>query len=268
MRTSTFVLAAALGLAGSPVFGATNEIRATYDTYAAGMQVAQMEAGFGIGPWNYQVRMAYRTTGLVGLFYSGHQFSEADGSWGASGPAPRAFSGMGVWHGQDRVIQIDYQQGRPVVRSLVPPNDNEREPVPESVQTNSVDTLSALVELIRRVGETGRCEAKVRTFDGRRASDITATTVGQEVLEPTGRSSYSGPALRCDFVGQMVAGFMHQDRSPADRKPLHGSAWLARVVPDGPPVPVRMEFQTRWFGDATMYLTSISTGAQAVASVR
>lgn len=268
MRMLSAAITASLALVGSPALGATNEIRASYDTYATGMQVAQVEAGFGIGPWSYQVRLAYHTTGLVGFFYSGHQFSEADGSWDSRGPAPRAFSGMGVWHGQDRAIQIDYQGGRPVIRSLVPPNDNEREPVPESLQTNSIDSLSALVELIRRVGETGRCEAKVRTYDGRRASDITATTVGEEVLQPTSRSSYSGPALRCDFVGQMVAGFMHKDNSAADRKPLRGSAWLAKVVPDGPPVPVRMEFETRWFGEATMYLTSISTGAQAVASVR
>jgi hypothetical protein len=38
---------------------------------------------------------------------------------------------------------------------------------------------------------------------------------------------------------------------------MHGSAWLAPVVAGGPSLPVRMAFETRWFGDAIMYLTSI-----------
>ena len=34
-----------------------------------------------------------------------------------------------------------------------------------------------------------------------------------------------------------------------------GSAWMAPVLPGAPSLPVRIAFQTRWFGWATMYLT-------------
>ena len=47
----------------------------------------------------------------------------------------------------------------------------------------------------------------MRTFDGRRAVEIQARTVGEELLEPTDRSSFGGKALHCDFSGRMVSGF-------------------------------------------------------------
>lgn len=58
----------------------------------------------------------------------------------------------------------------------------------------------------------------------------------------------------------MVAGFRLGDDHARDSRPLRGSAWLAPVVSGGPPLPVRMSFETRWFGDATMYLTAAGAG--------
>lgn len=231
------------------------ELQTSYDMYAAGFHVAQMHASFGVGPRDYRVQLAYHTTGLVSVFHRGHQLSTVAGTWDADQPQPLEFRSTGVWQGQDKVTLIDYLHGLPLIRRLIPPQTAEREPVPLSLQRNAVDSLSAMALLIRRVRDTGRCEASVRTFDGNRAGEITAHTSGEDILAPTSRSIFSGKTLRCDFLGQMLAGFLHVDSSPYDRRPLHGSAWLARLDPREPPVPVKMEFETHWFGNATMYLT-------------
>jgi hypothetical protein len=265
-RQSMLLILLLMPLAGAPA-RAADEVVASYDTYAAGLNVAEVEAGFVIGPWSYQMRLAYHTTGLAGLLFSGHQVSQVDGTWRANAPMPHSYAGEGVWRSRQRTTRIDYQDGRPLVRALAPPNEDERETVPEALRANSIDTLSALVELVRRVADTGRCDSVARTYDGRRAVEIVATTAGEEVLAPTSRSSFSGPALRCDFAGRLLAGFLHTDDRACESKPLHGSAWLARVVPGGAPLPVRMAFETRWFGDATMYLRSITTDGQAIAQV-
>jgi hypothetical protein len=233
-------------------------LHATYSLYAAGFHVAEMEATFGIGPRDYQVRLAYHTTGVVSFFHRGQQLNTVIGTWEAGQPQPQEFQSVGVWQGDDKVTLIDYLHGQPLVRRLIPPQDKEREPVPLSLQQNSVDSLSALALLIRRVADTGRCEASAHTFDGNRASEITARTAGEETLPPSDRSIFSGKTLRCDFLGQMLAGFLHEDSSPYDRRPLHGSAWLAEMVPGEPPVPVQMQFETRWFGEAHMYLTHLN----------
>jgi hypothetical protein len=252
-------------LAAVPASAASGEISATYATYARGLDVAEVEAGFGMGPWNYQVRLAYHTTGLVGFFYRGHQFNEVSGSWLKDAPDPKSFFGEGTWRGEDRVARIDYLDQRPTVKELVPPNEAEREAVPAALQANSIDTLSALAELMRHVADAHRCETTVHTYDGRRATEITARTVGMETLEASHGSSFSGPALRCDFTGRMLAGFRFSGDRESDERPLHGSAWMADVAPNAPPMPVRMTFETHWFGDATMYMTSVTPGSATLA---
>jgi hypothetical protein len=228
--------------------------RLTYSVYAAGLHVADVETRLASGPWTYQLDLAYHTTGLVGFFDRGRQLNSVNGTWQADQADPESFNGVGVWRGHDRVARIDYENGMPIIRQLVPANEAERQPVPPAMQAHSIDTLSALLELLRTVAQTGRCELTVRTYDGRRATEVEAHTAGEDVLAQTDRSSFVGRALRCDFTGRMLAGFRFADR-PEDVKPLHGSAWLAPLVPNGPPMPVRMTFETHWFGDATMYLT-------------
>src|SRR4051812_37596201 len=104
-------------------------VHATYDTYAAGFQAAEVDAGFSLGPSIYHMSLGYHTVGVAGLFFSGHQLDVADGSWQGSLAIPSRFVGQGFWRDQDRIAEISYQQGRPVVRKLLPPNTVEREPV-------------------------------------------------------------------------------------------------------------------------------------------
>jgi hypothetical protein len=253
---------AALAQAGSQTTVHTAvSLHATYNTYAAGMHVAEVETGFNFGPWTYQFNLGYHTTGMVGWFFRGHQFDLVSGSWNGVRAEPSRFVGEGSWRGIDREADIGYKNGEPVIRRLIPPNETEREPVPASFQADTIDTLSALAQLIRVVDATGRCETAVHTYDGRRALEIEAHTMGEEVLEPTDRSSFAGKTLRCDFSGRMLAGFLFGDDRERDSRPMRGSAWLAPIVAGGPRVPVRMTFETKWFGDATMYLSGTGPGS-------
>jgi len=125
--------------------------------------VAKLDTEFSFGSRNYQMTVGYRTTGPMGFFFRGHQLDHVNGSWHGRQAVPSAFVEQGEWHGVRRLAQIDYQQGKPVIRQLLPPNAAEREAVPESLQDHTIDTLSALAEMIAVVAETGRCETTVRT---------------------------------------------------------------------------------------------------------
>jgi hypothetical protein len=230
-------------------------MRLSYDTYAAGVEVMRMNASFGLGPWNYHIDLDYHTKGLVGLLYSGRQTNRVRGVWKDERAAPVEFSGEGVWGGRQRRTLIDYSRGLPQVKDLAPPEEGPRAPVPPELQRNTVDTLSALVQLMRNVERGDTCETAVRTYDGRRVLEFVARTGSREMLAPTSRSIFSGQALRCDFESRELAGFLLGRDDPEHRRPLHGSAWLAPAMPGAPPLPVRIAFQTRWFGWATMYLS-------------
>ncbi len=236
-------------------------LHASYAAYAAGLHVADLDTGFATTSRTYQMSLDFRMTGFVGFVLRGHQFGTVDGTWNGTAAEPARYVGKGTWRGADRLTVIDYEHRQPRIVELVPPDPDDREPVPDTLQKNTIDTLSAMMQLIHAVAGTGRCETSVRTFDGRRATDIEARTAGPETLEPTSRSAFSGKALRCDFSGRLVAGFRRDEDHARAARPIHGSAWLAPAVPGGPPLPVRLTFESRWFGTATMYLTGAGAGS-------
>ena len=237
-----------------PFAARAEPVQARYAAYAAGLNVINLDAGFDITPSAYRVQIVYRTAGTFGFMVRGQQDTTVQGQFVADRAVPQRFYSAGVMRGQQRLTVIDYAGGQPIVRQLVPPTGNEREPVPAELQRGTIDTLSAMAQLVRQVNETGRCEGRVTTFDGRRLAELTARTVGTDSLAPSSMTSFTGNALHCDFEGRQLGGFMLDEGREQLQRPQHGSAWFAAITPGGQKIPVRISFHTRWFGDATMYL--------------
>ncbi len=229
-----------------------------YEIYAAGLRVVHVQIDATLSDAGYGLSLGFTTNGMYGALFPGAIVTDVQGRWEGDQAAPMVLTSRGHWHGGDRQSRIEYQDDRPIVKLLVPPNSAEREEVPPEQQAHTIDTLSAIALLVHRVAATGKCEGSATTYDGRRLSEITAVTHGEETLAPTNRSRFSGPTLRCDFTGRMIAGFKHDDDPAQVGRPKHGSAWLAQVVPGDPPLPVRLSFETNWFGDAEMYLEDAS----------
>ena len=127
--------------------------------------------------------------------------------------------------------------------------------MPPALLPGTLDPLSVMVGLLRVVADTGRCEGTARGFDGRRVVAYRAATAGEEVLPPTPRSVFSGRALRCDIVNEVVAGFRTGEDRASDAGSRRATVWLAPVLPGGWRLPVRVTAETRLVGDATIYLT-------------
>ncbi len=229
-----------------------------YVAYVAGVPVMTLAAQLAISPSAYKLEIGYRTQGIVGALMHADLHSAVQGQFGAEQPMPQRFSAWGQFRGSARQTLIDYPGDIPLVRTLLPPAKEEREPVPPQDTKDTVDTLSALAMLVHRVAETGQCEGQVRVFDGRRLSEISAHTAGREVLEADRDSVFAGPALRCDFAGRMLAGFLFDEDRARQAEPQEGAAWIAAPRPGMAPVPVRINFRLRIFGHVTAYLTQVS----------
>ncbi len=231
-------------------------VQAHYVAYATGLNVLRLDADFTINPRDYRVHLVYRTSGTVGMLIHAEQDTIVEGAFVGERPTPRRFFSYGHLRGRPRVTQIDYPKGQPEIRTLTPPNEEEREAVPAADQAGTIDSLSAMAQLVRQVNASGRCDGRSRTYDGRRLAELSVRTAGRETLEQTGRSSFAGAALRCDFEGKQLAGFrLDADRTTAQR-PRRGSAWFAAAAPGGPMIPVRMQFETDIIGSVTMYLAA------------
>ena len=229
-----------------------------YTAYAVGLPAADVDMTLEPSTQNYRIAFSVRTLGLAETFAHASIRSEATGVWAPDNfgrdTLPTHYEAHGRYHGVNRDTVIDYADDAPILKVLLPPDDEPREPIPLNLQVRTTDGISAIAGLLHHLERTGRCDDTVRTFDGRRLNDTSVRTVGMETLEPTGRSTFSGPALRCDFTGRLLAGFVIGDNKARAARPLHGSAWLAKV--DGHLVPVRMSFETHGFGDAMAYLST------------
>ncbi len=242
-------------VSSAPSGAAVPAVSVAYVAYAAALPVLRLHASYAIGS-SYEVKLAFDTAGMFGLLLHAHVDSTATGRLEDSRAHPSRYYAVGDVRGRPHVTQIDYPDGQPHVVQLAPPVEEEREPVPAAQQAGTIDNLSAMAELISSVARTGRCDGSRHTFDGWRLSELSSRTVGEETLEPTGRSSFSGRALRCDLEGRQLAGFPKDADRAAAARPLHGSAWFASISPGTPAVPVRISFETRFFGAATAYLVA------------
>jgi hypothetical protein len=228
-------------------------VRAVYEVYAAGMTVVQMEAVFDLSPTGYRIETRFRTQGIAAGFVPGEQASRVSGEWSSGRPRPVLYHSEGTWRGQARRITLGWESGNPVVRTLDPPDAEDREPVPMEARLGTIDALSAMALLSRSVATNGGCDGQAPVFDGRRRSDFASRTGVQEVIRPW-RGAWHGSALRCNFEGRQVAGFLRDQSRERAAAPQRGTAWIAAPYAGAPPIPVRIEMINRWVGTATAVL--------------
>ena len=258
---------AALALTSAlPVRAASEPVFASYTVYFSGFRVAELDASLALSPDRYRAVARLRTAGLLATFVRGEQVSEVEGKVApasAVGLAPDRYAMEGRWRDRVRRITMRWNGNAPEVLTLIPANHEEREPVPANLQYGTVDTMSALAALIARVSAIGECEGAVAVFDGRRRSDFTAATEGEDILAPHRWGIYAGPALRCRFEGRQVAGFWREADPAQARESRTGTAWLARPAPDLPAIPVRIDSDTNW-GTIHIHLTRVGRAEVAM----
>jgi Protein of unknown function (DUF3108) len=230
----------------------------TYTLSAVGLTVLEITARLDVSDRGWRVEAQSQTTGAAAVFVRGAQTTLSEGLWRGAEAVPQRYRADGVWRGEQRRTHLDYEASRPVVRSMLPAIEPEREAVPDALLPGSTDTLSAIVWMARTAGMAGRCEGRRITYDGRRVQQWTLRTEGlQEVVAVGG--SYRAPALRCAITGQLLAGFRRDESRETSARPTNGTVWLGVVSPHLPPIPVRMDVETRMFGTVRVDLTRVTT---------
>lgn len=231
-------------------------IRLNYALYGHGFHVLNVTVDMRLTPDAYSVRLHDRTAGFLSLMLHTDVTSTVSGRFTSSSVQPAHFESSGYSRGAQRNTVLDYVAGNPVVRVLTPA-EPKRDPVDIAKARGSIDTLSAMADMVHQVQLTGRCDGRAMIFDGLRLSDVSSRTVGQQTVPQDSRSSYGGTALRCDFVSQEVGGFLHNEDEAKMRLPQHGTAWVSQVVQGAPALPVRVMFENPKLGMATMFLTRV-----------
>lgn len=254
------LLGAALCLPVPAAATGVGTLTAEYTGLSHGLTVLKLAGSLTLTPTGYAAHVTFHTAGLIGFMVHSDNDSQAIGTFKDGTAQPQFFAGTGHLRGTARQTRIDYVDGNPVIHALSPPVEQERTAIPAEQTKHTIDTLSALALLIRQVGQTGTCSGTVTTFDGRRLATQTARAVGEEDLPKTSISIFAGKALHCDLEGRQLGGFVHNEDEDSLRRPRHGTAWLAEMIPGAPPVPVKVIFENKILGQVTLYLTSVTGG--------
>lgn len=226
--------------------------RAEYALTVAGITVMDAQVLFDLDAPGYRVETRVRSRGVANVVARGEQVTRAEGAWRGDAAQPRRYATEGQWRGEARRTVLEYRNGQPVVRALEPAEDVPRTPIPPESLPGTVDSLSALALLARRVDRTASCDVSVRMFDARRLTEFSARTVGQEAA-----------GLRCEVEGRQLAG-IPTDRDPQEaRRPQPIQAWFARPVANGPAVPLRVELSSRWWGRIEAHLIRLEPAPQS-----
>ncbi len=232
----------------------------SYAAYVHGFRAMVISVDVREDGSTYVVRLHDHTVGLVGAMIDNHVASEATGRFEADAAVPARYASAGHSRGADRRTEIDDMDGSPVVRVLSPVEPN-RDLVAAADTRGTLDPLSAVAALFHRYAATGRCEAKLRVFDGARLSALEAWTVGPVSVPTSDASPYAGQATECDFRSQEVGGFLHDANYARSHAPQGGRIWLAPVEPGGVAVPIRARFSTVEHGEITLFLTGVTPPA-------
>ncbi len=234
---------------------ASGVIRLTYVAYGRGFHVLNVEADLRLTPAGYSVVLHDYSVGLLSLMVHTNLTSTATGLFVAGGVQPLHFESTGFSRGAHRTAVLDYADGNPAVRVLTPPEPG-REPVNRDTTGGSIDTLSAMADMVHAIQQTGHCNGSAVIFDGLRLTRVSARTEGEQEVPPSGLSPYGGRALRCDFTSLLIGGIPRHDVEDGKLpQPKHGSAWVAQVLPGQPALPVRVMFENAQLGMITLYLT-------------
>lgn len=238
---------------------ATVPIRLSYALYGHGFHVMDVEADVTLTEAGYAISLHNHSAGLLGVLMHTDVTSMASGRFDGVQAQPSGFSSAGLSRGAQRSTRITYQDGAPSVQVLQPV-DPDRDPVAPAATAHSIDTLSAIAALVRNVARTSRCDGQALLFDGLRLSTLEARTAGEQTVPQNPKSPYAGAALRCDFTGMQIGGFLHGTDQASVRRPQQGTAWLAAPMPGMPRLPIRIVFDNPRFGAATLFLIKAAPG--------
>lgn len=227
-------------------------LRLRYTLYAGGLGVVAVDVGYTLTTDRYAIHATAETRGLWKSLVPWRNLITARGVVTDHGVQARTARYDDVWRDKPRTVEMDFQpDGLTVARATPPHKVDGRIEATDDQKRGTLDPLSAVVAVLVRVGAQGGsagCQGKIPAFDGRRVYNLVLADKGEEVLPPNRYSLFSGPARRCEVTFEPVAGFPVKEQRAgfwnaqdnADkRNPL--IIWIARLQPDQPFLPVRVQ---------------------------
>jgi uncharacterized protein DUF3108 len=226
-----------------------------YDVYGSGLRLLSLTLVVEEGTAVYRMAATLRTRGIADVFSSMTMHAEAEGLLVDGVPTPTRYQSDNSLRGREHHLSIEFRPWQAPVVAIDPPDTEERTPIPPGQLLGAVDTFTGVLQMSRTLARGGGCARRIPIFDGTRRFDLVLTDLGTRELKHSDYTFYEGPARLCRVRQERIGGFLVRDADEKNRA-QEGQAWIAAVLPDTPPVPVRIEFNSGW-GRSILHLVEI-----------
>lgn len=240
----------------------------SYRVHVGGVAVLDARAELGLTGDRYSVQVEAVTDGFLGRMFPWESRSRSVGVIRPDGTVPLRHTQVSTLRGTPRNVTLEYDANGGVRTEVTPPpEEDDRDPVPDSLRRGTQDPLSGVVGVLLASLRGEGCQRTVPVFDGRRRYDMQFADEGVRRVDPSRYSVFAGAARQCRVSYTPVAGynrkpdssFWRRDSGPEQRAPVE--VWIAPVTPGGPPLPVRLETETG-LGGVVIHLTGASMEPQ------
>ena len=240
----------ALLLATSAGAAEQKAVEVDYEVWAGGLQAMSLETRMLRARDRYRVDVTVESAGMLGRLFPFKLNARTQGTRPAESrevPRPQEYEVRSKWRDQDRLVAIRYDgTAKPLVKVDPPAEDDNRDPVPMEQIVGTVDPMSAVLALLEQTAIQGRCQGEIPVFDGRRRYNMVLRHIGPAEVSATSYSPYAGPAVECRAGMKRIGGFWHDTEDDEhDYKELR--IFLAPILEDVPPVPVRLQAKNDFF---------------------
>lgn len=233
-------------------------IKLVYDIYNKGLHVITMKADYQLTPTTYTVKANFASAGMASLVFSLNTNATVNGVFKNGHAFPGTYQSIGKdKNGPFKLVMNSNYGSKTDITTLEPARGDDRDALTPAQLTHSLDTLSAMADLIYRVRTTGKCDSQFNLLDGLRSFTFHSETVGETEMPSTWTSPYEGKAILCTAVAQQVGGFKtHSRNRKLLSQPQPGSIWFKNIEGIGY-LPARFDFKNPKMGMVTGILRKI-----------
>lgn len=182
-----------------------------YGLYLSGLPIGTMKAGVNVKANGYDITAAVRTSGLVGMIARHRSDSSAEATGTDIDRMNVTYLVDSQTRNKKRTIRLVKKNGKVTEEVINPPENRATRPeVASAMKDGTFDAISIVLKLRSLIEEwkkTGKNQATIRLYDGRRLTDARVTIEGEKKLRKYGTNG----VITLSIKRKPVAGFTQKE---------------------------------------------------------